>query len=475
MALNGYFYGTTANDRIKPKLSWEAVQNTEENYSDVTVTLSYSRTNSGYTTAGNWSGTIYLGDQSQSGKKYITVTYNSNTEALSATFRAYHDDYGELKLSLSAEGEIYNPSDSTLKDTTISGEIELDTIIHAATISATNGAIEAVSTIVVAQKNSAYVHSIQYIFGELSGYINAAGNTVEFEETFANTAINFRIPSAFYTQIPDAPSGICTLVCRTYSNGVQIGVDQYAEFVVTADYYLCRPIVEGSATDVNEQTVALTGDSSVLIQFVSKAQCTIWAQAQNGASIASLRIGGVEVDAEAGMLEITSPSFSKIIFEAVDSRGYTSTYELPVTLIPYTALTNNARIQRTDPTSGNALLTVQGNCWLGNFGAADNSLVASIQVNSEDPMELQLEISEDSKYFAEVTLSGLDYTKSHTVSVIMTDQASSAPALLPVQKGIPVFDWGENDFKFNVSVELPDLTINGASLADYIRSIIKGG
>lgn len=475
MALNGYFYGTTANARIKPKLSWEAVQNTEENYSDVTVTLSYSRTNSGYTTAGNWSGTIYLGDQSQSGKKYITVTYNSNTEALSATFRAYHDDYGELKLSLSAEGEIYNPSDSTLKDTTISGEIELDTIIRAATISATNGAIEAVSTIVVAQKNAAYVHSIQYMFGELSGYINAAGHTAEAEECFANTAINFQIPPVFYAQIPDAPSGICTLVCRTYFNGIQIGVDQYAEFVVTADYYLCHPIVEGSVTDVNEQTAALTGDPNTLVQFMSKAQCKISAQAQNGASIATLRIGGVEVDAEAGVLEITNPSFSKIIFEAMDSRGYTSIYELPVNLIPYTALTNNARIQRTDPTSGNALLTLQGNCWLGNFGAADNSLVARIQVNSEEPMDLQLEIGTDNKYFAEVTLSGLDYTKSHTVNVVVADLASSAPALLPVQKGIPVFDWGEGDFKFNVPVELPNLTINGVSLADYIRTIIEGG
>lgn len=475
MALNGYFYGTTANARIKPKMSWEAVQNAEENYSDVTVTLSYSRTNSGYTTAGNWSGTIYLGDQSQSGRKYITVTHNSDTEALTATFRVYHDDYGELKLFLSAEGEIYNPADSSLKSTVISGEIELDTIIRAATISATNGAIEAVSTIVVAQKNSAYVHSIQYMFGELSGYINATGNTVEFEETFANTAINFRIPLAFYTQIPDSSSGICTLVCRTYSNGAQIGVDQYAEFVVTADYYLCHPIVKGSVTDINEETAALTGDPGTLVQFVSKARCTISAQAQNGSAIKVLRIGGVEVDDEACMLEITSPSFRKIIFEAVDSRGYTSTYELPVTLIPYTALTNNARIQRTDPTSGNALLTLQGNCWLGNFGAADNSLIASIQVNSEDPVDLQLEIGEDSKYFAEVTLSGLDYTKSHTVNVFVADLASSVRVSLPVQKGIPVFDWGEGDFKFNVPVEMPNLTINGVSLADYIRTIIEGG
>ena len=60
MALSGAFTGTTGNQYIFPTIKWSAVQSQDGNYSDVTATLYYSRSNSGYTTSGTWSGGITI-------------------------------------------------------------------------------------------------------------------------------------------------------------------------------------------------------------------------------------------------------------------------------------------------------------------------------------------------------------------------------------------------------------------------------
>ena len=74
MALNGIFYGTTNNSKVKPCIQWSAVQNLKGNYSDVTATLCYSRTNKGYTTMGTWEGSLYFGQQQFSGSRYLKIT-----------------------------------------------------------------------------------------------------------------------------------------------------------------------------------------------------------------------------------------------------------------------------------------------------------------------------------------------------------------------------------------------------------------
>lgn len=474
MALNGAFYGTTSNDRIKPKIEWSAMQSVAGNYSDVTATLYYSRTNTGYTTGGTWQGSISIDDQTFTGSKYIEITYNSNTFAITATARIYHDSYGKKTITISAAGGIVNPSNSTLKTTSIFAAVDLGTIPLASTVSAVNADIGSRSTVVVSRKNDGFTHSIAYQFGTLFGYIDVEGNPVDTEVKLSATTINFLLPESFYEQIPNDPSGVCTLTCCTYSGNTQIGDNQTVEFIATAGYGSCKPEVSGTVQDVNDVTVALTGDSSLLVRYASVARCRITAQARNGARITALRIGGMSVTETENVLDIVNPAFDKLAFEAVDSRGYATVYEVPVTLIPYILLTNNATVQRTDPTSGNAVLTLQGSCWNGNFGEAENTLTAVVAVDGEE-QELTVEVGENHRYEVTVALSGLEYTKAYTVAVIVRDGAMSVERALPVQKGIPVFDWGEEDFRFNVPVEVAALTIGGIPLREYIQSIIQGG
>ena len=81
----------------------------------------------------------------------------------------------------------------------------------------------------------------------------------------------------------------------------------------------------------------------------------------------------------------------------------------------------------------------------------------------------------ENSYSAQCTLTGLDYRTAHTIQVEATDALAQVNRSLTLGKGIPVFDWGEEDFSFHVPVALPALTVDGQRLEDYIRAIAEGG
>lgn len=467
MALQGTFYGTTANSTIKPKITWSAVQSVAGNYSDITATLSYSRTNSGYTTDGKWNGSLSIGSNTKQVKDvYLLITQNSNTVAITHTARVYHDGYGALSLTISATGEMPNAS---LKDTKISQLVTLDTIARASEISAADAEIESVARVSVARKNQSFTHSIGYAFGSLSGYLTEDGGISETEEKFTETTVNFLLPESFYAQIPNAPSGECKLTCRTYSGADKVG-ENTCQFTATASKNLCAPEVTGTVKDSNPKTLALTGDETVLIRYHSVADCHLQARAKHGASIDDCRIGGVVGQSR----QITAPESGKIRFSVTDSRGYEGGYDSENPMVEYLHLTNNATVKRTDPTGGNGVLTLMGSCYYGSFGAENNTLQAQCTLNGQTKIT-PLEIQPDNSYYLQIPLSGLDYTRNYNLQVSVSDALETVSKQLTVHKGIPVFDWGENDFAFHVPVAVPSLTVGGRDLETIIRTIIQGG
>lgn len=133
MALSGSFTGSTSNQYIQPKITWSATQNIAENYSMVTATLTYSRTNSGYTTSGTWSGSITINGTTTTATSngQIYITQNSNTVAMSATVKVPHNADGSKSVAISCSGTI--PA-ASLSSTTCSATVTLDTIPRQANI-----------------------------------------------------------------------------------------------------------------------------------------------------------------------------------------------------------------------------------------------------------------------------------------------------------------------------------------------------
>lgn len=362
-----------------------------------------------------------------------------------------HNTDGSKSVKLELEMRGYGEDNYLSFRVATTKTIPLTHIPRASTAGASDANIGAISTISVLRRSAAYRHSIAYKFGTLSGYVQADGSISSAEVKMTQTSIPFLLPESFYSQIPDKPTGTCVLTVKTYSGNNRIGEDQTARFTVTAAKSLCAPQVTGKVEDVNAKTVALTGDSNILVRYVSKAKCTITATAKNSASIASKEIGGVEVSGSSRQLD--GVKTGSIVFACVDTRGYSASKTVKKTLVPYLHLTAGVAAGRKDPTSGKAWLTVTGNWFHGNFGAAENTLSVSYRINGGS--SVAMEITEDGNtYTAEADLTGLDYQKSHTIAVTVTDKLETVTKSVSVGKGIPVFDWGEADFRFNVPVEL---------------------
>lgn len=361
-----------------------------------------------------------------------------------------HNNDGSRRVAMKIEAGIYVWAIN--KDG--SATFDLDTIPRASTIGAADANIGSNTTIVVNRKSTAYTHSIAYKFGSLSGYITADGKTSSSESKYSATTISFAIPTSFYAQIPNAKTGTCTLTIKTYSGSTQIGDAQTCTFTVTAPQSACAPSVSGTVIDSNATTKALTGDDSKLVRYYSTALCTITAKAKNSASITDKKIGGAAVSGDTRSIQNVEQN--TVSFYAKDSRGYEATANVGFTLIPYVLLTNNSSGQRTDPTSGNAKLTIKGDFYSGSFGAVDNALSVKYRIapaggSYGDYVDVTPTTTGDS-YSATVPLSGLDYEMKYNIQIVAADKLASVAKTIEIRRGIPIYDWGKNDFAFHVPV-----------------------
>lgn len=361
-----------------------------------------------------------------------------------------HNNDGSRRVAMKMEAGIYTWAIN--KDG--SGTFDLDQIPRASTIGASDANIGAKSTIIVTRKSSAYTHSIAYKFGSLTGYVTADGGISSSEVKFDTTSVSWTIPTTFYAQIPNAKTGTCTLTIKTYSGSTQIGDAQTCTLTVTAPQAACAPSVSGTVVDSNDATIALTGDDSKLVRYYSTALCTITATAKNSASITDKKIGGAAVSGDTRSIQNVEQN--TVSFYAKDSRGYEATANVGFTLIPYVLLTNNSSGQRTDPTSGNAKLAIKGDFYNGSFGAVDNALSVKYRIapaggSYGDYVDVTPTTTGDS-YSATVPLSGLDYEMKYNIQIVAADKLSSVTKTVVIRRGIPVYDWGKNDFAFHMPV-----------------------
>lgn len=387
----------------------------------------------------------------QSKDTFYSVTGNPAPPWLSGTIA--HNTDGSKSITISVDFRGYTRSGGAGSGWRVQGSktITLTTIPRASTIGATDANIGAVSMIAVSRKSSAYTHSIQYVFGSLSGYVTESGGVSASEVKFTGTSVPFTVPTSFYAQIPNAKNGVCTLRCRTYSGGTQIGDTQSAAFVATASEAACRPDVSGTVVDTNSATIAVTGDTNRLVRYMSTALCTISATPKNGASIASKSIAGTTVSGDART--IAAVDTGNFAFAATDSRGYANSAAVAKTLVPYVKLTSNPSATRNGSVSGDAKLYLSGDYYNGSFGAVSNTLTAKYRIAGGDWVEVTPAITGNT-YYLQVGLSGLNYHTAYNIEVSVADKLTTINKSIILGAADPGFHWGKDYFTFGVPARL---------------------
>lgn len=411
-------------------------------------------------------GGVVVASRDRDTAPQVSLPANSSLKILNGTTTIAHNTDGSKKLSVAFSIDMAKATYTPGPISVTGKSITLTPIPRASTIGATDANIGATSMIAVNRKSSGYTHSISYKFGTLSGYITESGVVSTEESKFTNTSIAFTVPTSFYAQIPNAKTGTCTLTIRTYSDTTQIGDAQTCTFTATAAEADCKPTVSGVVVDSNDVTKALTGDESKLVRYYSTALCTITATAKNSATISSKTIGGTKVSENT--MSIPNVESGNVVFAAKDSRGYSASDTVNATMVSYIKLTNNATGTRTDPTSGNATLTIKGNYYNGSFGAVDNILEIKYRIGDGGYVMIAPTVN-DNTYSASASLTGLDYTQAYNVEIVATDKLASISQTVTIGKGIPVFDWGEDSMNIHVPLSVKPNVYSSGSNQDEIE------
>lgn len=454
-------------------IKWSSTKNTAGNYSSVKATLYVRKANDSTTltvpTTGTWNYSLTINGSTISGSVYNSVLTGWVEVASHTVSKVNHNADGSKNVTIS--GSVTGPNSTSLAGKVTSGSksVALDTIPRGSSVTVADTNIGSNPTINIDRASSGFTHTLTYAFGGLTGTIA--------EKTPDTKITTWTIPETFYARIPNSPSGECVITCITYSGTTPVGDPTTCVFKAIADKATCSPGVSVTAKVVNRESTALTGNNKTIIGGISNLQVVTAAEGKNSASITSISVYCGDNKQTGGDVTFYGADSAAVHVVVTDSRGYqTVVYDDSLSLIGYIAPTITPAVSREAPTANTVTVSVKGKWYNGSFGAVINSLKITVRrkATGDDDYHTMVEApvtTNGNDYTATVELTGVDYTKAYSFLVRLDDAIytdtkgyrDAKYATTSISKGIPIFDWGENDFQFNVPVGLP-----GGPLADYI-------
>lgn len=425
------------------------VQDIASNTSTINWTLTSTGGNNDYYTTGATTAKINAKQVYYKARTaWSSYAFPAARGSVSGSTVVQHDAQGNCSIPVSLATAIYT---STV--TTTSGTWTLDSIPRAATIlTAPNFNDEENPTIT---------------------YSNPAGNNVEtlqacivstgYNTTYAayrnidklGSSYTFNLTNAEREALRWGTINSNTLTVIFYIKTVIGGVEYGSATNKILTIVNANPTISPTVTDVGGTSTALTGDANKIIKGFNYVNVASNAKGLKGASIKSQQItsGAAVINRASGSFNNTESA--DFTFTVTDSRGNTTTQTVSKTLINYVKLTCN--LTATNPTTdGEVTLKINGHYFNGSFGAVNNTLTVQYRYKENDGaygdwITVDAPRTNDT-YDVTLNLTGLDYRKAYTFQARALDKIGSVESQEKRVKSIPVFDWGENDFQFNVDV-----------------------
>lgn len=318
----------------------------------------------------------------------------------------------------------------------LEGWYTVPTIPVKSTVTCTNGDIESSVSININKASESFTHTLRYKFGSLEGTI--------VSKTTQNS-YGWTIPSSFYAQIPNSKSGTCTIYCDTYNGNNALGTTSTTA-IFTANATKSQPTLSAAITDTNSVSVALTGDNTKLVKFVSTARVVSTATAKNSSTIKSITAYNNNTGKTGSDVSFAKVEGSKFVITAVDSRNYSTSITKTPTIVNYLPLSLTAEFSRKEPTTGEVVLNATGQYFNGSFGAVANTLTLKYRYKESTSQSWSsyktITPTITSGKFTVSNLSlgtGFDYRKIYNFQLVATDKVGSAPVVSQtVAQGVPM-------------------------------------
>ena len=458
MALSGSI-NTNNYDGRYYQLSWTATQSIENNSSTV-----------------SWTIKAIGGDDSWYAERTLKAVINGTT-VYSKTDRVErkagtvatgkipiaHGSDGKKTFGLSLQVACYTVAVNLTKSATA----ELDQIPRQATlVSAPNFTDEGNPVITYSNPAGTAVDSLMVCIS-----FDGTNDDIAYRDVSkTETSYTFNLTDAERNVLRNGTTTSNTRTVKFYLRTV-IGSTTYSSTLSkTLTIVNCDPTLSPTVVDNNSATIALTGDSSKIVRYFSNIAYTVNATALKGASIKKYSIVAGSKTGTAASGTLSAVDTGTFVFSVTDSRGNTTSKTVSKTLVEYVKLT--CALSVSNPTGeGNAVVTIAGNYFNGSFGKSSNALTVQYRQKTGsgdygDWIAVTPTIT-GTTYKASIPLTGLDYMTSYSFQAKANDVLMSLSAPEKTVRSTPVFDWGANDFKFNVPMNDKFGTVMSNGLTVY--------
>lgn len=443
---------------LQGKIIVTATADVLNNRSEVTVQL-YVRKYSPYNNISAYTTGMWYWEMDIDGAEYgreKTGVLDVSTEYIlihQESIQIGHEADGSK--SISVRGLVRAPDGTSYSGFVTEGTatIQLETIPRASAVTCDRVKIGEHPTITVNSASPMFTHRLSVKIGDQ-------------EEQELQYTPDYVWPASFYALIPNSPYIEGIIYCKTYHGDAQIGETQCCPFYADVDEEISKPTVTVQIEDIDASAAELGRGS--LIRYVSDVRFAIDAVPRNGASITAYKAkcGGAILQSSTGVFANIEGALFE--FEVTDSRGFKTAVSVEKNIIGYVPLTCN--IDSVNITgNGTATVKCSGACYTGRFPETDNSISGT--VSWEGGSVALAVVCRENAYEATAEIEGLDYQSSYIFTVEMADrytQKAGCPVTESSEayKCVPVFDWSNEDFNFNVPVKMPMLTIGTTTITE---------
>lgn len=228
----------------------------------------------------------------------------------------------------------------------------------------------------------------------------------------------------------------------------------------------CMPTMNMGVTEVWALAQDLVGDSGKFIKGYSTVAYNLRANAVKGATIVSHYVtNGSFTSLEP--VDGFTPEVNTITYAVRDSRNKRIEETITIDLVDYFPVTlgYKARIEMSGEVTAKAIIDISGSFFNDSFGAVDNEIQLYIKdsINEEWTAITKAPNFSNNNYSLKLEVDNLDYSKNYVFQLKVVDKLTEVETKEYTLKVIPVFDWSDSDFNFNVPV-----SIGGNTLQDFV-------
>lgn len=399
---------STSNQYVKYHITIDqGAQSVANNNTNVTVSVYFWRTNSGYSTYG--SGTVYCKINGTTYSASVSTSQkitSSGITLFSKNLDIGHNSDGTKTLTCSAWISIDAPlssSEQSYSQTLTTIPRTSQPSLNASTVTMGNSV-----TIYTNRASSSFTHSIYYQYGSTGWQTIATG---------VATSYTWTVPTSFATSTPNSTNLSVTIIQETYASGTYIGYKTVGMTATVPTSYV--PTI--SSVTLSETVSGISAKFGGYVQGKSKIQGVVSASGSHGSTISAYNSTTNSQNFTSSTFttnEISGSGSKSVSTTVTDSRGRTANATTNYTVIPYTNPTITTFTVARANSSG--VLDDQGTYVLCTINAS----ISAVNNLNDKTFTIQYKKSTDSTYTSiTITPGGTTYAYNSTylVSGISTD------------------------------------------------------